>query len=277
MLFSYSCKEKVSDGSSIKADYIEKVIETISTNDSTIHARFSPPKGFSRIKIEDQSFASYLRNFVLLDIDEQVHLYNGDLKSDQSVHASILDIDVGTRDLQQCADAVMRLRAEYLFGQKKYSDIAFDFTNGWKFEYDKWRVGNDLVVKGNKTNWRQGTSRKESYIDFRKYMNLVFTYAGTLSLSKELKPKRLEDIAIGDVFIVGGSPGHAVLVMDIAEKTATGDKAFMLAQSYMPAQQIHILNNKMRPAISPWYLLSDIDQKLFTPEWTFDKNELMGF
>jgi hypothetical protein len=40
-----------------------------------------------------------------------VLLYNGAPKFRQDVHAAVIDIDVGTRDLQQCADATMRLRA----------------------------------------------------------------------------------------------------------------------------------------------------------------------
>jgi len=277
VLIFVSCKEKVKEVSAIKADYMERVEAIIDSTASTVKARFTPPQGFARIAVEPESFGYYLRNFPLLAIDQKVHLYNGNLKNDQTVHASIFDIDVGKRDLQQCADAVMRLRAEYLLGQKKYSEIAFIFTNGWNFEYEKWKAGNDLVVSGNKTYWKSSAAPKTSYKEFRKYMDQVFMYAGTLSLSKELKPKRLEDIEIGDVFILGGSPGHAVLVIDVAENTSSGDKAFMLAQSYMPAQQIHVLKNKENSVLSPWYLLSEIDNRLFTPEWTFDADQLMGF
>ena len=108
-------------------------------------------------------------------------------------------------------------------------------------------------------------------------MEWVFMYAGTLSLSNELQPKALVEIEIGDVFIKGGSPGHAVLVVDIAENEHTGEIAFLLAQSYMPAQQIHILKNPSNPSISPWYILSDIKQELITPEWRFAKDALKGF
>ena len=44
----------------------------------------------------------------------------------------------------------------------------------------------------------------------------------------------------GDVFIKGGSPGHAVIVVDVAIYPQTGKTVFLLAQSYMLAQQIHI-------------------------------------
>ena len=263
-----------------KEDQQESSIRPIvNTVGSTIFDRFSPPQSFVRKEVNDESFASYLRNFSLLDAGEEVHLYNGQLKGNQDVHVSILNIDVGNRDLQQCADAVMRLRAEYLLEQEMYEDISFNFTNGWKFEYSKWREGNSLFVDGNKTKWIIGTEPKESYEDFRSYMDWVFMFAGTLSLSKEMTPKKLEDIQIGDVFIYGGSPGHAVLVVDLAVNELTDDKAFMLAQSYMPAQQIHILKNPANRKMSPWYLVSEIgsESKLITPEWTFESKALKGF
>ena len=37
-------------------------------------------------------------------------------------------------------------------------------------------------------------------------------------------------------------PGHVVLIVDMAENDK-GEKIFMLAQSYMPAQQTQILIN----------------------------------
>ena len=82
----------------------------------------------------------------------------------------------------------------------------------------------------------------------------------------------------GDVFIKGGSPGHAVIVVDVAIYTQTGKKVFLLAQSYMPAQQIHILVNPANRGLSPWYELSDNDEgKLYTPEWVFEKKDLKRF
>lgn len=101
-------------------------------------------------------------------------------------------------------------------------------------------------------------------------------FAGTLSLSKELKPKDLSDIEIGDVFIYGGTPGHAVIIVDMAIHELTGERIFMMAQSYMPAQDIHVLKNIENESISPWYS-SQIDNLLSTPSWTFESNELMSF
>ena len=107
-------------------------------------------------------------------------------------------------------------------------------------------------------------------------MDWIFMYAGSLSLSKELKPVDLNNMQIGDVFIHGGSPGHAVIVIDMAIDENTNKKVFMLAQSYMPAQDIQVLMNNNNSDISPWYNL-DFGYTLNTPEWNFDSNELMRF
>jgi hypothetical protein len=105
----------------------------------------------------------------------------------------------------------------------------------------------------------------------------VFTYAGSQSLSRELAAvKEPAQMAIGDVFIRGGSPGHAVLVVDMAEKPATGEKVFLLAQSYMPAQDIHVLKNPRGAPLSPWYPVRFGDT-LRTPEWEFKSTELKRF
>ena len=106
-------------------------------------------------------------------------------------------------------------------------------------------------------------------------MNVVFAYANTYSLDKQLKSKDLKEISPGDVFIKPGFPGHAIIVMDVGENKS-GDRVFLLAQSYMPAQDIHILKN-YNNKFSPWYSLKDIDTDLKTPEWTFTKDQFKSF
>jgi len=80
---------------------------------------------------------------------------------------------------------------------------------------------------------------------------------------------------IGDVFIKGGSPGHVVLIVDMAENDK-GEKIFMLAQSYMPAQQTQILINPSDRELGVWYSLKGKDV-LITPEWDFSVNQLRTF
>lgn len=243
---------------------------------TTIAERFSPPINYTRLKSDKNSFAEFLQNTSLKPHGTLVHYYSGEEKSNK-VAAAVLSYDVGNKDLQQCADAVMRLRAEYLYQTKQFNALHFNFTNGFKAEYSKWRSGYRIAVKGNNVNWVKTTKESTSYQSFREYLNVVFTYAGTASLTKELKQVALAQMQIGDVFIKGGSPGHAVIVVDMAINPKTNKKIFMVAQSYMPAQDIHILINTNKPAISPWYDLEETASEIETPEWTFDNNQLKRF
>lgn len=251
--------------------------ELIKIKENTIATRFLPPKGFYRLADSEADFTHYLRNIPLKDHQAKVFLFNGEEKNRQDVHAAVMDISVGKKDLQQCADAVMRLRAEYLWHHKKRDSISFTFTNGFRANYKTWHAGNTIKIAGNKAAWVTTQNNQTSYESFLQYMELVFSYCGTLSLSKELKSvSDLKDIKAGDVFIRGGSPGHAVIVVDVAQN-ASKQKVFMLAQSYMPAQNVHILNNFKNESNSPWYAVSDIEDYLYTPEYTFTKTELKRF
>jgi hypothetical protein len=250
-------------------------ISLINEEGKTVSERIKVPKDFERVVAEEGSFGSYLRSLSLKPHGSPVKYFNGDSKS-REVHEAVLDIDVGDRDLQQCADAVMRLRAEYLYNKGEFDKIHFDFTNGFRADFSKWMQGNRVAISGNKTSWVKKTSEASDYQSFRKYLNVVFAYAGTASLSKELKPVDLKDMRIGDVFIKGGSPGHCVIVMDMAENTKTGEKIFLLAQSYMPAQDIHILKNPRNDEGNPWYSLK-AEETLDTPEWDFTVEQLKRF
>jgi len=63
--------------------------------------------------------------------------------------------------------------------------------------------------------------------------------------------------------------------VDMAQNPKTGQKLFLLAQSYMPAQETQILKNPNNSALSPWYELKN--ETLETPEWTFEPSDLRRF
>ncbi len=244
---------------------------------NTIAGMIALPPGYERVNAAEDSFARWLRHLPVRPGALKVRLYNGQLKPNQSAHYAIIDIDVGEKDLQQCADALMRLRAEYLFSQNKHDAIHFNFTSGDRADWIKWRQGWRPEIDANRVQWRRQAAVDSSYKNFRRYLETVFIYAGTYSLKKELhKVAGPQDIRIGDVFIQGGFPGHAVLVVDMARHSVTGEKIFLLAQSYTPAQDIHILKNPLNSALSPWYKVKD-GGRLQTPEWEFDWGDLRRF
>jgi hypothetical protein len=236
--------------------------------------RIAPPQGF--IRKEANGFGNYLRNLPLKPMGTKVKLYDGSLKGWQGGAYAVVDMEIGTSDLQQCADAVMRLRAEYLWHEKKYEEIHFNFTNGMRVDYSKWAQGYRIKVNGNNTSWYKATGEDYSYQTFRKYMNQIFMYAGTASLSKELKSISLSDLQLGDVFIIGGHPGHAMIVVDMAEDYM-GNKAILVAQSYMPAQDIHVVTNLKDKAKSPWYIINRTTKEFNFPEYHFNSSQIMRF
>lgn len=247
----------------------------INKEEMTIKDRYSTPIGFERIEVESNSFGEFLRNQKLKPYGEKVLYFDGREKNKSNVYDSVFDVDIGNRDLHQCADAIMLLRAEYLYSIGAFDDIQFNFVSGFKAEYKKWKEGYRIKVDENNVTYYKATEPSNTYESFRKYMDMVFAYSGTLSLDKELKSVDIEDMEIGNVFIVGGSPGHAIIVVDMAINES-GEKVFMLAQSYMPAQQTQLLINPNDESISPWYSLKDAE-RLITPEWSFDLDKLKGF
>jgi len=245
------------------------------TGDDTLATRVRPPEGYERISVREGSFASWLRDLPVRAPGARVHLYDGRVKRSQAAVFAVIDIDVGSKDLQQCADAVIRLRAEYLRQAGCADRIAFDFTSGDRARWRDWEAGRRPVVSGNEVTWVQKAGRDGSYAAFREYLDTVFMYAGSYSLSRELEdvddPSR---VMPGDVFVHGGFPGHAVLVVDVAEN-AQGDREFLLAQGFTPAQDLHVLKNLSGPD-SPWYAARD-EGRFRTPEWTFSYGELKRF
>jgi len=253
-----------------------EAIEIIDTTGTTIATRFKPPQGFERISKDSASFASYLRSLPLKPTGFPVRLYDGTTKPNDNIYEAVVDLPIGKYDLHQCADAIMRLRAEYFWENKQYNQIHFNLTNGFRVDYKYWMQGKRVAVKGNKTWWVARKSPSNTYKDFWSYMEFVFTYAGTLSLSKELIPVKTDSMKIGDIFIFGGSPGHSIIVVDMAVNPKTEEKVFMVAQSYMPAQETQVLKNNENKKISPWYS-TKFEDGLYTPECYFSENDLMRF
>jgi len=247
--------------------------ELIVASGTTIQARFLVPGGFVRVSVDAGSFAHHLHSLPLKAHGAEVKYFDGSVKTNKGVYEAVVDIDVGTRDLQQCADACMRLRAEYLFGRGRYDELHFNFASGFRADYPKWAEGYRVVVVGNVARWVKSAQPSRSYADFRKYMDVVFSYANTVSLAAEMKSVGVGDMVIGDVFV---DKGHALIVVDMAQSAAGNKKLFMIAQSYMPAQDIQVLSNPGRPDISPWYEL-DFGDTLRTPQWTFTPGDLHRF
>ncbi len=248
----------------------------INQSGNTIQTRFLPPKDFKREVADLNSFASYLRDLPLKKHGSNVLLYNGKLKENQSAHIAVVDKAILKLDLQQCADAIMRCRAEYLYKTQQYNKISFNFTSGFKADYAKWREGQRIKVEGNKVTWVKTAKLDTSEKCFNDYLKIVYNYCGSLSLSKQLKQKPFAKLEIGDVLLIGGSPGHAELIVDKIFNPKTKEFKFLLLQSYMPAQEMQILKNNNDLVNSPWYS-SLTEYEIRTPEYMFTTYNIYSF
>ena len=235
-------------------------------------ADIAPPQGYKRIPVKKGSFAEFLR-YLPLKKDKIVYLFNGEQKVDQSFQYEVIDLDIGSKDIQQCADTIMRLRAEYLFSKGETAAISFHFVNGFKCEYSKWKNGYGIKIKGNSVKWVKTAENNGSYESFRKYLNIIFNYANTVSFSKELKTVNDRNIQMGDIIIHPGFPGHAVLIVDIV-KDHNGQKKFLLLQGFMPTQNAYIL--KTMNYKTPWYK-ANFEETFETPEYIFRTYKIMRF
>lgn len=217
------------------------------------------PRGFHRVPAAAGDFVGFLRRLPLKK-DRTVYLYTGRPKANQDAQFAVLDLPIGHEDLQQCADAVMRIRAEYLYAIHDLIDIDFYTEKNVRLNFNQW------------ANMHHNTGRAT----FDSYLSRVFAYCSTRTLQKALTPKSFDRLAGGDVLIRSGSPGHAMLVVDVAED-ALGHRLYLLAQGYMPAQDIHVVRNPTEPALSPWYIVDRACSDLATPEYTFSTNELRSW
>ena len=241
----------------------------------TIQSRVNPPEGFSRVKYPKGSFESYLRNYKLKAYGSKIINYDQSEYFWQQGHIGILEIPVPKNGLQQCADALIRVRSEYLWEHNRKGEIGFQFTSGHYCSWKKYAEGFRPKIKGNKVTFHKTAKANHSKTNFYNYLNLIYTYSGTLSLFNELKSIKDSEIKLGDLLIQGGTPGHIVMICDEVINDE-GEKLFLLFQGNTPAQSVHLVKNLENSEISPWYQLKN-DEVISVSNYTFRSSKFVRF
>ena len=241
----------------------------INKDKNTIRERFSAPENYEWVSTSENSYGHFLENFPLKKYGSPIVKFNGEMGATQNLHEAVFDIDVGEKDLQQCADAIIRLRAEYLFKENKFDKIAFHFTSGDLFSWNDYKKGIRPIVSGNSVQFKKMDSENDSRQSFRNYLDKIFTYAGTISVFKETKTiEKTSGLQTGDFVITPGSPGHVVFIAGVC-KNKKGEKLYLLGEGFTPAQSISVMKNPHNAAISPWYKLSVEDSEIKTSRYIF--------
>ena len=228
-----------------------------------LEARFVPPPGFERVSLPKGSFGAWLRGLPLAAPGTPVRTYAGTVRyaADDPRVAAVVAIDVGQADLQQCADAVVRLHAEWCWSRGR-KDISYRAAAGMSLPFERYLGGESDVLEGQSLRRKAGRRRPAQHRSLRRYLDMVFAWANTQSIARQATPVALDQLRPGDFFILPGNPGHAVIVADLARAAGRG-RAALLLRSYIPAQSIYVL----RPdSASVWFWL-DPTRAVKTPFW----------
>jgi Domain of unknown function (4846) len=236
--------------------------------EGALDERFPAPPGFTRDALAPGSFGAWLRALPLAPLGTPVRSFRGQiiLPVDHPNLAAVVAIDVGEQDLQQCADSVIRLHAEWLFARGR-RDQSYRAASGAPMPFARWARGERMVMDGPGFTWATSARADASYPSFRRWLSGVFAFANTGSLARDTEPIAAADLRPGDFVVQAGAPGHAVLVLDLA-RAADGRRALLLGQGYMPAQSFHVL----RPSGSvgregAWFIVEPGAIALDTPFW----------
>lgn len=213
------------------------------------------PAGFSRLESGD-SYTSFLRGLPLKKRGSLVHLYTGGVARLQFLSAGVVDMPVLSNS-EQCADVAMRIRAEHLWKEGRYSEICF------------------TSVSGKKQPYTGGNSREA----FEKYMKTVYGVCNTASVYHETTTRALKDVQPGDVLVYTsrrkGAYGHAILVADVA-KSKSGKMAVLCIEGNTPAREAHVVRNP-NPFRNPWFILKGDEKVIKVSVFRFNKEELRHY
>ncbi|WP_374465271.1 DUF4846 domain-containing protein [Chryseobacterium sp.] len=280
-IFTGCTKEKFSDRLLPEPDKNEHLIAEnalkINKNKNTIRERFSPPEGYEWVKEKPDSFGYFIENFKLKPYGSPIFKYDGTPVSTQHLHEAVFDIDTGNKDLQQCADAAIRMRAEYLYKAKKFDAIKFHFTSGNLFSWNDYKNGMRAFVNENSVSFRKTAAFDDSYKSFRNYLDLIFNYAGTISLHKETQPvTKNSDLKTEDILITPGSPGHIVFISGVC-RNQEGKRLYLLSEGFTPAQSVHVISNPFNVYFTPWYDLDIHAPETKTARYFFKPTNFRSF
>jgi hypothetical protein len=216
----------------------------------TVVERFPAPAGFVRVDVAPGSFSAFLRALPLRPAGTPVRAFDGRVLTAPWALA-VVELDVGSRDLQQCADSALRLYAEHRRARGDIDDLVFHATSGDPIPWRRFARGERPFVEDNHVRWRPAaassattTKKTESTTvtktqEFRTWLDFVFTYAGSSSLRHDTVTAT-GPVRPGDLYVLPGFPGHVLVVVDVA-RDDRGAERLLLGEGYMPAQDFHLL------------------------------------
>ena len=221
--------------------------------DSSLEQRFPTPPGYKRVKVPPGSFSEWLRTLPMAPEGTPATSFDGKetLAADDDYLAGVVAIDTGNPDLQQSSDVIIRLHAEYLWSRGEKDKISYLSATKLNMPLSRWEKGQRLIPNGPNVFWViKGKPAEVDHVEFRKYLDAVFNWANSTSLSpRSTRVAEPKDLVAGDFFLQSGEPNHVAVVLDVADKPS-GERVALLGQARNPAESIHVV----RPGkATPWF------------------------
>ena len=258
---------QTTDAPNTAAPTQEDVLDPIIPSETTIGTRFNPPAGYKRVQVSNDSFGKYLRDFKLREYTTKPLAYDTAAKTlannDSAPAVSVLDMDlINKSNLQEAANSVIRLYAEFLYKQGRFDDIAFNLltTPAFRLDFRTWSEGGRLIEEGNSITWckEHGEHCKHRDVDtgteygvFKYYMQNVMLHSNISSLPSNMKSVSMNEVTVGDIIVYADSKIPDIIV-DMAEN-ADGSKLLLIARGGNPASEIFIVRNESNSDLNPWH------------------------
>jgi hypothetical protein len=139
--------------------------------------------------------------------------------------------------------------------------MSYNAASGMALPYQRFARGEHVAMDGRKLVWKTGRPAAAGHAGFRAFMNMVFAWANTVSLSRQAAKVEPGEVRPGDFFVLPGNPGHTVIILDMA-RDDRGNAVALIGQSYMPAQSFYVLRGDR----DPWFTLK-AGEPVDTPFW----------
>ncbi|MDR1735865.1 MAG: DUF4846 domain-containing protein [Oscillospiraceae bacterium] len=215
---------------------------------TTVGTRFAPPQGFTRADVGEGNFAAFLRDLPLKTDGMSVTLYDGSVGTVSA--AAVVDIPIGESDRCQRTDALILLRARYLYGAGLKSEIMFHFTSGFSYDYSSYSAGKRVKVSGSDVEWVSGGTALDNETVLGNYLDVLYSYSRASTL-ESLDTKEAGELYPGVLF----TDGNGAIIADMAVNAETGETAVILIGGGSPACDLYIPPNS-DAEISPWHIVS---------------------
>jgi hypothetical protein len=222
-----------------------------------------PSVQYKRVNAAAGSFAYWLRNLPLKPKGSPVLDYRGLVykKGSDTTVAAVVDWNIHGKRMEQCIDILVRFYAEFLWENKRKSEMIFPLPGGYYLKWNDWQVGMRPFFKGIDVTMKKITEPDSSRSSFESYLRTVFAESHTQQFYHSYQRITRRNVQIGDFIVKKGTKSHAIMIVDLALNNS-GDLLALIGHGDTPACQFYLLNYKKT---NPWFPLNFKEEKLPLP------------